>query len=127
MVAAKPGPPLIDASLAEPADFLRIAVVEEERGPCLHRRDPRDLVVCQLEIEDVKVLPHPIGADRFWDYDGATLHEPAKDDLAHGLVVRLADGAQDRVREETVPAFCELRPGLVLTPQPRVSDSSSAR
>src|SRR5437870_9315730 len=28
--------------------------------------------------------------------------------------MRLPDGAQDRIREEVVPAFCELSPGLVL-------------
>ena len=46
-------------------------MVEEERRARVHRRDARQIIVCELEVEDVEVLRHPIGAHRLRDDDDA--------------------------------------------------------
>ncbi len=53
-----------------------------------------------------------VGADRLRDHDDLQLDEPAEHHLCHGLPVLASDVAQDRVREEVVPAFGERPPRL---------------
>ena len=78
------------------------------------RGDAGHLVVGELEVEDVDVLAHPLGADGLGDDDDVALDEPAQDDLGDGLAVRGADLAEDRVGEDVVLALGERAPGLDL-------------
>ena len=50
----------------------------------------------------------------FGDRDDASLHEPAHHDLRDRPAVVTRDRREDGVLEQTVPAFGELAPGLVL-------------
>src|SRR4051812_5738236 len=54
----------VDADVAEPADPVRLAVVEEQRLARLHLGDAGHLVVGELEVDDVDVLRHALRADR---------------------------------------------------------------
>ena len=89
-------------------------MVEEQRGSCVQRGDAAHLVVGELEVEDVDVLGHALGADRLRDDDDVALDEPAQHDLRDGLAVRRADLAQCGVGEQVVAALGERSPGLDL-------------
>ena len=49
-------------------------VVKEQGLTTIHFRDTRDLVACQLEVEDVEVLAHPLDPHRLLDDDNAALN-----------------------------------------------------
>ena len=110
----------VDADAVEPAHPLGVGVVEEQRRAGVHRGDAGHLVVGQLEVEDVDVLAHPLGADGLRDDDDVALDEPAQDDLGDGLAVRGADLAEDGVGEDVVLALGEPQDSI-WTPCSRMS------
>lgn len=60
-------------------------MVEEAAGLLIERRDRREIVLIQLEIEDREVLGHAFLADGFRDGGDAALVQPAQDDLRDAL------------------------------------------
>ena len=91
-----------------------VGVVEEQRRAGVHGGDEGQLVGGELEVEDVDVLAHALGANGLGDDDDVALDEPAQDDLGDGLAVRGTDLAEDGVGEDVVLAFGERAPGLDL-------------
>ena len=87
---------VVDGPVADRADHGRVAVVEEQGGAGVHGGDAGHLVAGEGEVEDVEVLRHPLGSNRFGDAMGG------------------ADLGQGGVGEQVVAAFGEPAPGLVL-------------
>src|SRR4051794_26471581 len=83
------------------------ALVAVERGDCVH------VVVGQVEVEDVDVLPHPLGLHRLREDDVAQLDVPAQHDLGRGLAVLLGQ-VLERALGEQVAALCDRAPRLGL-------------
>lgn len=105
---------VVDGPVADRADHGRVAVVEEQGGAGVHGGDAGHLVAGEGEVEDVEVLRHPLGSNRFGNDDDVALGEPAQHDLGDGLAVGGADLGQGGIREQVVAAFGEPAPGLVL-------------
>jgi hypothetical protein len=89
-------------------------VVEEQRAAGVQARDSCHLVLSELEVEDVDVLAHPLGADRLRNHDDVALRQPTQDDLSNGLPMSGADLEEGRVGEDVVLALRERAPRLVL-------------
>ena len=72
-------------------------MVEEQRGAGVEGGDPGHLIGGELEVEDIDVLAHPLGADGLGDDHDVALDEPAQDDLGDGPAVGGSDLAQGGV------------------------------
>ena len=110
-LAAPRGSCLLGASV-EPADPLRIPVIEEQADTAVQPSNLRHLLIGELEVEDIHVLAHSLAPDGLGDDDHPALGEPPKNDLPNGLGVFSADAREDEVAEEVVLAFRERTPGF---------------
>src|SRR4051812_22639075 len=59
----------VEADVAQEGDTGRVAVVERGAGAGVQRGDPGGLLVVQRKVEDVEVLPHPLGPGGLGDDD----------------------------------------------------------
>ena len=87
---------------------------EEKALPAVQSLDGGHVLRRQAEIEDLKVLAHPLLMDGLRDDNDIALDQEAQGGLGGGLSVLFPDGGEDGVREHILPSLGEGAPGLRL-------------
>ncbi len=84
--------------------------VDTEAALLVERGDRTHLLRAQLEVEDIDVLGHTLGAGRLRKDDHPLLHLPAQHHLRRRLPVRGRGSEHRRVIERTRAILAERRP-----------------
>src|SRR3954454_13231849 len=69
---------LVAPAAVEPLDHRRVGVIEEQGAARVEIGDAAHLLVAELEVEDIDVLAHPLGAHRLRNHDDLALDQPAE-------------------------------------------------
>src|SRR6516165_3945128 len=79
------------------------AWVWAQPGAVVERRDGRDVVFAQLEVEHVEVTRNPLGVHRLGDHDVTDLQMPTNNHLRRCLAVGIGDAGDCRMIQEPAP------------------------
>src|SRR5437868_1900552 len=89
-------------------------MIEEETCAGIQPPDRVHIFLCQLEVEYVEVLRHPLLANGFGNDDDVPLRQPSEDDLRNRLTVLLRNRNKHFIAEDIVPSLSERSPRLDL-------------
>lgn len=80
--------PEIELTTAQPFDDGSVPMIKKTALYLIERCNGRDILACELKIENLKILDHPfLVVHRLENHNDPSLGQPAEHDLRDGFVV----------------------------------------